>query len=809
MSSPAAEGDSSTAPPASPASPAKTHKPYISPTADIRELTFRGVALGSLLGIVFAASSVYLALKVGLTVSASIPIAVLSITIFRFFGKATILENNIVQTAGSAGESIAAGVAFTLPSLLLMGYELESIKVLVISLLGGLLGVLMMIPLRHGLIVEEHGKLTYPEGTACADVLIVGETGGTNAKTVLSGFGFGFLYKLLADPLKVFNMTPDTRIAGWRGASIGGELSPEMLGVGYIIGPRTASEMMAGGVLAYLVLIPLIAFFGQYLDVPVFPATTLIRDMDPDVIRSKYVLYIGAGAVATGGFVSLGRSMPTIVNAFRAGVRNFSAGRKSKEASGKDPYRGAEAAAPAPVPRTEQDLPFTVVIYGSIGLVLLMWLTPMLEIKFVPALLIMLFGFFFVVVSSRITGEIGSSSNPISGMTVATLLITCVLFLAVGWVGVEYRAMALTTAAIVCIAASNGGTTSQDLKTGFLVGATPRRQQIALLVGVITSALVIGSTLLFLNRSYTTVAAESYVDMLPAAAVTQKTMPGPDGETYRVGFMNESGKAIPQGKYLVDAGGKIAYVIDPGIAGRVHFSTEKLEGEHPAPAAAEKKGTQLGPDHRSYDVLTVTEGSGVAPGRYLAADGKLAFHLRDVKKFDAPKASLFALIIDGILTRKLPWSLVLTGVMLAVVMELCGVASLPFAVGVYLPLSTSVPIFVGGVVRYLVDRRRRAQGRKGDEEFSPGTLLSSGYIAGGAIAGLVGAVVAGFSLEDKVDLGARIGVVAQSNWSGIVAFTIIAVALYQTATKGASAVEPTAPGLDGGDPQTPGPAGGG
>ena len=753
------------------ASPPKPHTPYISASVDLRELTVRGVVLGSLLGIIFAASSVYLALKVGLTVSASIPIAVLSITIFRFFGKATILENNIVQTAGSAGESIAAGVAFTLPSLLLMGYELESAKVLVISLLGGLLGVLMMIPLRHGLIVEEHGKLTYPEGTACADVLIVGETGGTNAKTVLSGFGFGFVYKLLADPLKLFNMTPDTRFGFWRGASIGGELSPEMLGVGYIIGPRTSSEMMAGGVLAYLILIPLIAFFGQYLEVPVFPATTLIRDMDPDTIRSKYVLYIGAGAVATGGFVSLARSIPTIVGAFRAGIKNFSANK---------PGKGAAA-----VPRTEQDLPFSVVVYGSIGLVLIMWLTPMLEIQLVPAILIMLFGFFFVVVSSRITGEIGSSSNPISGMTVATLLLTCILFLAMGWVGVQYRAMALTTAAIVCIAASNGGTTSQDLKTGFLVGATPRRQQIALLVGVVTSALVIGSTLLFLNRSYTTIAAESYVDNLPVAAVTQKTMAGPDGVTYHVAFMAESGRTIPQGKYLVDETGKIAYVVDPGIAGRVHFATDKIDGDKPAPAAAEKKGTQLGPDHRSYDVLTVAEGAGVAPGRYLAADGKLAYHLRDVKKFDAPKASLFALIIDGILTRKLPWSLVLVGVMLAVVMELCGVASLPFAVGVYLPISTSVPIFVGGIVRFLVDRRRKGSG---DEEFSPGTLLSSGYIAGGAIAGLVGAVVAGFSLEEQEDLGARLGSFCQSNVSGILAFTGITVALYYTATKGVGAV---------------------
>jgi putative OPT family oligopeptide transporter len=749
------------------ASPAKTHQPYVSPFVDIRELTVRGVALGSLLGIIFAASSVYLALKVGLTVSASIPIAVLSITIFRFFGKATILENNIVQTAGSAGESIAAGVAFTLPSLLLMGYELESAKVLVISLLGGLLGVLMMIPLRHGLIVEEHGKLTYPEGTACADVLIVGETGGTNAKTVLSGFGIGFLYKLLGDPMKLFNLNPEARFTSWRGASIGGELSPEMLGVGYIIGPKTSSEMMAGGVLAYLILIPLIAFFGQYLPTPVFPATTLIRDMDPDTIRSKYVLYIGAGAVATGGFVSLARSMPTIVNAFRAGVKNFSMGTKAKKTD---------------VPRTMQDLPFSVVVYGSIGLVVLMWLAPMLEIKFVPALLIMLFGFFFVTVSSRITGEIGSSSNPISGMTVATLLITCLLFLAAGWVGVEYRAMALTTAAIVCIAASNGGTTSQDLKTGYLVGATPRRQQIALLVGVITSALVIGSTLLFLNRSYTTIAAETYVDTLPKSAVTAKAMTGPDGVTYHVGFMSESGKTIPQGKYLVDDAGKIAFVIDPGIAGRVHYATDRVVAAVPAPASAEKKGSQLGPDHRTYDVLVVGEGAGVTAGRYLAADGKLEWHLRDVKKFDAPKASLFALIIDGILTRKLPWSLVLTGVMLAIVMELCGVASLPFAVGVYLPLSTSVPIFCGGVVRWLVDRKRKGSG---DEEFSPGTLLSSGYIAGGAIAGLVGAVVAGLSWEDKLDLGSKLlPVFSKDNMSGIFAFLMIGIALYQTATTG-------------------------
>lgn len=751
------------------APPVRVHVPYISASRNLRELTVRGVALGSILGVVFAASSVYLALKVGLTVSASIPIAVLSITIFRFFGRATILENNIVQTAGSAGESIAAGVAFTLPSLLLMGYELEATKVLMIALLGGLLGVLMMIPLRHGLIVEEHGRLTYPEGTACADVLIVGETGGTNAKTVLSGFGLGFLYKLIGDPMKLFNMTPGMRFASYRGASIAGELSPEMLGVGYIIGPRTASQMMAGGVLAYLVLIPLIAFFGEGLSSPVFPAMTLIRDMDPDTIRSRYVLYIGAGAVATGGFVSLGRALPTILKAFRSGLKNISFGRKDEGR--------------VEVPRTAQDLPFSVVAYGSLGLLLLIWLAPMLHIDFIPAVLILFFGFFFVTVSSRITGEIGSSSNPISGMTVATLLITCVLFLAMGWVGVDHRAMALTTAAIVCIAASNGGTTSQDLKTGFLIGATPRRQQIALLVGVVTSAVFIGSTLLFLNRSYTTVAAETYATPLPAAAITERHQQGPDGRDYRIAFMAESGRAIPQGKYLVDGQGSIAYVIDPGIAGRVPYATEKLASNKPTPHNALKKGLRLGLDHRLYELVEVPAHADVPAGKYLSDNGRLVYHLRDVKKFDAPKASLFALIIDGILTRKLPWSLVLVGVMIALVMELCGVASLPFAVGVYLPIATSVPIFIGGAVRWLVTRKRESTL---DEEFSPGTLLSSGYIAGGAIAGLGAALVAGLGLEAKADLGARVGSFCQGNLSGILAFSVITALLYKTGAKGSS-----------------------
>jgi len=750
------------------ASERAVHEPYVSPNDAPRELTVRAVALGALLGIVFAASSVYLALKVGLTVSASIPIAVMSITIFRLFGRATILENNIVQTTGSAGESIAAGVAFTLPSLLLMGYDLPVAKVLVLSVLGGLLGVLMMIPLRHGLIVEEHGKLKYPEGAACADVLIVGETGGTNAKTVFSGFGLGFLYKLVGDPLKFFQMNPDYRFSSFKGASIGGELSPEMLGVGYIIGPRTASIMMAGGVLAYLILIPMIAFFGDHLDVNLFPATKLIRDMAPNEIRSRYVLYIGAGAVATGGFISLGRALPTIVKAFRSGIKSFRAGK-----------------AVGSVPRTERDLPFGVVLYGSIALLLAIWLAPMLGITFPSAVLIMLFGFFFVTVSSRICGEIGSSSNPISGMTVATLLITCLLFLAMGWVGVDYRAMALSTAAIVCIAASNGGATSQDLKTGFLVGATPYRQQIGLLVGVITSALVIGTTLLFLNRSYTTRAAETYEAPIPSAAITAVMEQGPDGQSYHVAYQAESGASIPQGKYLVDSSGRVAFVIDPGIGGRVPHEPEKLASPSAVPTNAEKKGAMLGPDRKSYEVVEVPSAAGGAPTRYLADNGQMTYRLREVKKLDAPKASLFALIIDGILTRKLPWDLVLIGVMLALMMELCGVASLPFAVGVYLPISTSVPIFVGGLVRWLVDKRRG--GNADDADFSPGTLLSSGYIAGGAIAGLCAAFVAGVGMESKFDLSHVMAAFSASNWSGMLAFGALAAMLYSTAIRGESA----------------------
>lgn len=687
------------------------HKPFISPFDSPKEFTFRAVFIGAILGIVFAASSVYLALKVGITVSASIPIAVLSITLFRVLGRATILENNIVQTTGSAGESIAFGVATTMPVFLLLGMDMQLGAIIWMSLLGGILGVLMMIPLRQGLIVKEHGKLAYPEGTACADVLIVGEQGGTNAKTVFLGFGIGAAYKLFNAGFRLWQEVPNRMLTFFKGGSFSAEVTPELLGVGYIIGAKVSANMMAGGLLAYLILIPAIKIFGENLDTVMFPATMLIRDMSPGEVRNAYVLYIGAGAVATGGIISLIKSFPTIISAFRRGFKTFVDSRSVKVATEK-------------TLRTDRDLPLAVVMFGSIGLVLAIWLAPILHINALSAVLIVLFGFFFVTVSSRITGEIGSSSNPISGMTVATLLITCLLFLAAGWTGVGFRAMALSTAAIVCIAASNGGTISQDLKTGFLVGATPKYQQLAIMIGVITSALVIGFIVISLNKAYTSVVPSShpdYVATVPADAVTQQ---GPDGKNYRVHYVSEPVGSVLIGKYLVNESNQITYLVDPGIAG------------------------------------TVSE-----------IDG------RPVTKLDSPKARLFSLIIDGILTQKLPWGLVLIGIFLALVMELVGVSSLPFAVGLYLPLSSSVPIMAGGMVRALVDRKRK--GTESEAEFSPGVLLSSGFIAGAAIMGVGLAAVLGAGWEQAIDFSSYLGPLAQADWFAMIPFGILMFLLYK------------------------------
>jgi putative OPT family oligopeptide transporter len=701
-------------------------EPYIPPEARLPELTALPLIMGTLLGVVFGASSLYLVLKVGMTVSASIPVAVISITLFRMLSKfglrdATILENNIVQTAGSAGESIAFGLGVTMPAIMILGFDLEWTRVALVAILGGLLGILMMIPLRRALIVQQHGVLKYPEGTACAEVLKAGASAesravsrtahrderlgrkGPSAVTIFTGFGIGLLYKAANVAFKGWRDVSE-KVFGppFAGGSISAEISPELLGVGYIIGPYIASVMCAGGVLAYLVLIPAIKFFGSNAAGPLAPGTIPIADMSPGDVQAAYVLYVGAGAVAAGGIVSLLRSLPTIWGSLREGLRDFRGG----------------AAMRSSALRTDRDLSMKIVLGGSMALVIAIMLARPLHMNLVGAMLIVVLGFLFVTVSSRLTGEIGSSSNPISGMTVATLLVTCLVFLLVGWTGPDYYVTALSIGAIVCIASSNGGTTSQDLKTGFLVGSTPRSQQIAIIVGALASALVLGPVLLALNDAATvyvprvskapvadTAGTELRdVENFPATLRVDPTSLSEtevhDGQSYLVWQKQTLGEG-PAGKYLVDQSGVPVFLVDPGING-VHRRTP---------------------------------------------DG-----LREVAKFDAPKATLMSYIIKGILNRELPWSLVLLGVMIALVLEMSAVPSLAFAVGVYLPLSTSTPIFVGGMVRWLGDRyvARKHRGRSftpeqlaAEADRSPGVLLASGYIAGGAIAGIVIAFMTG------------------------------------------------------------------
>jgi len=700
-------------------------EPFIPAHVSMREFTVRAVVTGAILGVIFGASSLYLVLKVGLTVSASIPVAVISLAMFRGWAKvggrdSTILENNITQTAGSAGESIAFGVGVTMPAILILGFDLELTRVMLVALLGGLLGILMMIPLRRALIVKEHGVLKYPEGTACAAVLRAGanaesramaspsaqaymraaEAAGLGkapgAKVVFTGFGVGLAYKTLMVAFKGWKDIPEKVFgAPLKAGSVGIEVSPELLGVGYIIGPRIASIMCAGGVLSYLLLIPLITFFGEGLPEPLAPATKRIAEMSVDDIRSDYVLYIGAGAVAAGGIISLIQALPTIWHGVRGGLAGLGL-------AGNGSSRGEVA-------RTDRDLSMKVVGIGIITLVTAIMFAPTLHMNLLGALLIVAFGFLFVTVSSRLTGEIGSTSNPISGMTVATLLFTCLVFLLVGWKGGTYYVTALSVGAIVCIASSNGGTTSQDLKTGFLLGATPRLQQYAILIGAFVSALVLGPILLTLNNAATVYvpAAElgvtATVDAAKLDHENRERIVGPQarddaGEYFVWHKTDEVGGQ--SGKYLVNERGAAVWLVDPGING---VYRQRPDGTH-------------------------------------------------VRKFEAPKATLVSYIIKGILDQKLPWALVLLGVTIAVTLQMSFVPALAFAVGVYLPLWASTPIFVGGMVRLVVDRRTRAKAAysgMSEEQFiaesdkSPGVLLASGYIAGGAIAGIVIAILAG------------------------------------------------------------------
>ena len=769
-----------------------TFKPYIPASVNMRELTPFPLIVGTLLGMVFGASSLYLALKVGLTVSASIPVAVISITLFRLLSKfglkdATILQNNIVQTAGSAGESIAFGVGVTMPAIMILGFDLEVTRVMLVAVLGGLLGILMMIPLRRALIVKQHGSLKYPEGTACAEVLKAGASAesraasseeakaewsranggkteseaGTGGKVIFTGFGIGLVYQAAMQSLKGWKDTA-VKVFGspFTGGSASIELNPALLGVGYIIGPRIASIMCGGGVLAYLVLIPLIKFFGEKVTGVVPPGTIPISQMDPDQVRGAYVLYIGAGAVAAGGIISLVRSLPIIWHGMKEGLRDVG---------------GSKAARAQSVPRTEQDIQMKYVLFGILGLMVAIMAFRTLHMNFLGAILIVAFGFLFVTVSSRLTGEIGSSSNPISGMTVATLLLTCLIFLVVGWVGPIYYVTALSVGAIVCIASSNGGTTSQDLKTGFLVGSTPRLQQIAIMVGALASALMLGPILLTLNQNSTV-----YVPRMTFAKVadnTQSVSPAtvsalppysdsyspPAPGSYRV-LDTQSGQApagLEPGRYLVDQSGSVTFKIEDNFPADLRADMSQLQ-----PEQEKLKGVQAEADSSSYYIWHKTDDAGGPAGRYFVNSQGTPVYLEDpgingthkirpdgttVTKYNAPKAVLMSYIIKGILSHQLPWGLVLLGVMIAIVLEMSGIPSLAFAVGVYLPLSTSSPILVGGLIRWLVDKKLRKKLEhlhlnedqlNAEADKSSGVLMASGYIAGGALAAIVIAFMA-------------------------------------------------------------------
>ncbi len=617
--------------------------PYVPASANVRELTVRAIALGMIFGVIFGAATVYLALKAGLTVSASIPIAVLAISLFKRLGSSTILENNIVQTIGSAGESIAAGVVFTLPGFLFLSRDpgtgasvgepyFSYWTILSLAMVGGLLGVLMMIPLRRSLIVKEHARLPYPEGTACASVLIAGERGGDLARRAYQGLGVAFAYAMLQKVLRLVAEAPAVVIRASNrylpAAVISGDITPEYLGVGYIIGPQIAGVLVAGGVLAWLGLIPLLTVVtppdtiaAQLVKLGYLPslataggpghwnpATHAFADVAAAVYRA-YVRQIGAGAVAAGGFITLLKTLPTIASSFRESL----AALRTRD-------RGGTA-------RTERDLPITFVLIGSAVLVVVMAMLPFvpgpgIASKLLLGLLIVVFGFFFVTVASRIVGLIGSSSNPISGMTIATLMATCLVFVGLRWTGDVYQPMALCVGAIVCIAAANAGATSQDLKTGFLVGATPRAQQIGLLIGVTTATVVVGLTIRILDRP--------------------------------------------------------------------------------------------------------------------------PLHLIGSDLYPAPQATLMATLIRGLLAFNLDWQFVMVGAALAATVELCGVGSLSFAVGAYLPLSTTSPVFVGGLVRAWVERaaRRRGEAVGGpDAELGPGNLFATGLVAGGAVAGVAVALL--------------------------------------------------------------------
>ncbi|MEO7923639.1 MAG: OPT/YSL family transporter [Chitinophagaceae bacterium] len=671
-------------------------KPFVAPESKMAELTVKSIITGAIFGVIFGASTVYLALKAGLTVSASIPIAVMSILLGKLFLKTTILENNIIQTTGSAGESIAAGVVFTLPGFLFLSDPNSAnyfnyFTILTLAIFGGILGTLMMIPLRRSLIVKEHGILPYPEGTACASVLKAGVKGGTLALTAIWGVVVAFGYAILQKIFHVIAEAPafftTQRDKIFPSARVSGEITPEYLGVGYIIGPRIAGVLVAGGVLSWFVLIPLLSSLISpdviaaqlhklgYIPDLAKPGPGNAGSWDPvthdfndwsSAIYRAYIRQIGAGAVAAGGFITLIKTIPTIISSFKGSIGSLK----------KDGVKGD-----AHIPRTERDLSIKVVGIGSLALLLVIALMPSTLIpgsnigsKLLLGLLVIIFGAFFVTVSSRIVGLIGSSNNPISGMTIATLMGTCLVFIAVKWTGHFYEPMALVVGGMICIAAANAGATSQDLKTGYIVGATPKYQQIALFVGAIVSSIAIGLT----------------VKVLDSSMVAQ---------------------GIP--------------------------------------------------------------------------------HAIGTDTYPAPQGTLMATLIKGILSFNLDWQFVLVGVFIAIVMELCGIKALSFAIGIYLPLSTTLPIFIGGAIKGLVDwrqKRKKIVLTAEEEDLGKGNLFATGLVAGGALAGVIVAI-----LSSVPSINANLGKINGEHgvtsslgaegykWLGVAFFAVMGFILYRFA----------------------------
>jgi putative OPT family oligopeptide transporter len=719
-------------------------QPFVSPSEKPREFTFRAILLGSIFGIIFGAVTVYVGLRAGLTVAASIPIAVLSISILRAFGRASILENNIVQTTGNAGQSIASGVIFTLPALVFLGFDLEYSRIFFLALIGGWLGVLFMIPLRRQLIVQEHENLKYPEGTACAEVLIAGERGGSFASRVFLGLGLGSLYTLFQNEniFKAWPGTPEFQPDFGlqhilRGAAIKAEATPEYLGVGYIIGPRVAGVLFSGGVFSWLVLMPLIYFFGKELTHPVYPGTILISQMGPSDLWKTYIRPMGAGAVACSGLITLLRTLPTIVSALTAGFKNLRPGTASQ----------------AKPLRTEDDLSMRTVVLGSLALIAFTFF--FLQFKPVPgayvgilpnlaaALLVVVFGFLFVTVSSRIVGLIGSSANPMSGMAIATLMATCAIFLVEGWTAPAYGALAITIGGIVAIAAANAGDTSQDLKTGYIVGSTPRLQQLALMIGVVVSTISIGWTLNVMN--------DNLQEFHAAPQAWDLSVP-------------HSGVAVQNDvKHLPDQ----IHVLGPNNTSAIHPKSE-------------------------YIVLNAIGSAELADGKYLYSPATHQIEVQWIQgigseKAAAPQARLMATVINGILTRKLAWGLVLLGVFIVIAVELLGVRSLSFAVGAYLSIGTTLAMFVGGMVRWFVDQAVKKAGgdsAESESEISPGSLFASGLIAAGGIVGLLGVALKGYETTvGKDDILNFPPTFLDNDYVSVAAFAALAFALYYFARK--------------------------